>query len=187
METIPVIHLKKRNIYTSHLNNHIKEDELKQRLPATTKLYLYDHDGINKDKPNLCLLQRLTPYYDIWFDTGPRVLGDIVDAVMAGANTIIIRPPLYHNHDLTAIKETIEQPVFTTFNPQQPLTNFLDGIILTPDNNLDDFKTVSHLKNLATHHTIYLYTPTNQTISKQIPLTGHLIDLHNYKEKKNKP
>lgn len=110
MEIIPLITLKKRRIlgypksFLKDILKEIKEDE---------KLYILDLDGIEKDKPNFCTYQRMSSSCDMWVDFCPKNLGDVVDAVMAGANAITLRKSIWSNIKLSDIKDITENKIFT--------------------------------------------------------------------------
>ena len=85
MEIIPVITMEKREI-SKKQSKFLKKylDERARQKP----LYILDLFGINKDKPNLCTYQKLSKDFELWIDSGPRNLGDVVDIFMAGANAV---------------------------------------------------------------------------------------------------
>jgi len=106
MEIIPLITLEKRRI----LETNQKTTETKEidQINEDEKIYILDKDGIEKDKPNLCLFQKTSNSYSLWIDSGPIELGDIVDSFMAGASAITIRKNLWKKLDLKKIREISE-------------------------------------------------------------------------------
>ena len=88
------------------LLERVKDDEL----------YVLDHDGIEKNKPNLCLYQKLSKNHELWIDAGPQTLGDVVDSVVAGATAITIRKKLWRDADIFGIKEVIENKIYVDVN-----------------------------------------------------------------------
>ncbi|MBU1940232.1 MAG: hypothetical protein KKC68_00505, partial [Candidatus Thermoplasmatota archaeon] len=59
MELIPLIYIQKRKIHPGPTNRTCDTNDLFNQIKTDTPLYIYDLDGINNDKPNLCLLQKI--------------------------------------------------------------------------------------------------------------------------------
>ena len=59
MNIIPLIHINKRKIVNSNFNNL---ENIKDLLSAYEDdfIYLLDYDGIKKNRPNICLFQKLS-------------------------------------------------------------------------------------------------------------------------------
>ena len=93
MEIIPLIRMEKRKILDDALSDNVLEQIDEEQI-----IYILDMDGIEKDKPNLCIYQRLSKSHDLRIDNGPRNLGDVVDATMAGATDITLRKTYAHNY-----------------------------------------------------------------------------------------
>ena len=188
MELIPLLTLKKHKIYTGPTANTITTNELLDQIKTDTPTYFYDHDGITKDKPNFCLYQKIGTKIQVWTDAAPRVLGDIVDTIMAGAQRITIRPLIWTETTIDHIQEITEQQLYI-HQEQDTLSLPLptaDGIVLFdqthhPQNN---FKLESHLKTLALKTTVYIYdsNKNNYTYWQKLGITGILIDLEHYPE-----
>jgi hypothetical protein len=197
MHLIPLIHLQNRKII-GITKKTINPQTLQETLNQTQPLYLLDHDGIKKDKPNLCLYKQLSEHHPLWVDGGPRSLGDIVDTVMAGATTITIRKHLWPTYNLSSIKELTDNQLFLYHDPRTkskdtPNTapSYLgNGIILFNHDNqlLTDFTLKSIIKTLSTKYPTYIYEPSlqNQKIWKNLNVQGLLIDFGKIKEK-NQP
>jgi len=75
MEIIPLIYLKKRKILAEKEGECLSLNEMSEQINKDEKIYVLDIDGIEKDKPNLCLYPKLSENHKIWVDAGPRVLG----------------------------------------------------------------------------------------------------------------
>lgn len=112
MKLLPAIHLYKKEIHDKRTGKVIPLNTLFDIIPSDEKVYVYDQDGIEKDKPNLYLYQKLSERYDLWIDSSPRVLGDVVDMLMAGATALTIRQDAWKNIDISSIKEITENDVF---------------------------------------------------------------------------
>jgi hypothetical protein len=94
-------------------------------------LYLIDHDGITHNRPNYNTYQRLSTKNPLWIDAGPRTTDDIVDLIMAGATTIIIRPTLYHTPDLHETHTITDLDLYTYFNTTDtPIPLETTGLII---------------------------------------------------------
>ena len=188
MELIPLLTLKKNKIYPGTIPTTITTTDLLQQIKSDTPVYFLDLDGINDDKPNLCLFQKLGSKLQLWTDSGPRVLGDIVDTLMAGAQHITLRPHLWTNKTIENIQEITDQKLYihteTSDNTTFPHT--ADGIVLIPQESDPQlsFKQESHLKTLALKTPIYLYDPhkNNYAYWQKLGITGILINLDQYPE-----
>ena len=188
MELIPLLTLKKHKIYPEPTANSITQNELLQQLKSDTYIYLLDTDGVNNNKPNLCLYQKLGPKTKLWTDSGPRVLGDVVDTVMTGAQRITIRPHLWTPHTTENILEITEQKIYilheNTDQNTSPLT--ADGTIFIDQSQhlQNNFKLESHLKNLTLKTPVYIYDPNPKNFPywQKLGTTGILIDLIHYPE-----
>ena len=112
MEIIPLIHFKKRKIQITQNGKETKTEDFIKEHTNIQKIYILDHDGIEKDKPNLCSFPKLSEKYETWIDTRPVTLGDVVDTVMAGANTITIRQNLWQTLDIERIREITENQIY---------------------------------------------------------------------------
>jgi len=121
MEIIPLITIEKRKIIQksfSSFKTNTKKGE--------NKIYILDLDGIKKNRPNLCTYQKLSKYYDIWADSAPKELGDVVDSFMSGVTSIVIRQKEYANFNPSKIKEISNNNIFLTIENEENETDFLE-------------------------------------------------------------
>ena len=190
MKIIPLIHIKNKKIVKSNDENFTKIKDYLNKY-EDEHIYILDHDGINKNKPNLCLLQKLSKKHQLWVDQGPKVLGDLVDSIIAGANNITIRRNLLPLSDLTNIKDLIENKIFLNIDPhniEKELSNkFIDfdGYILFCNNNISkDFRYKEYLKNLVKNNEIFVYTTdkANLRYLNKFDFEGFLIDIEKIEE-----
>ncbi len=198
MDIIPLIHLKKRKITVEQEEYRLPFNEILEQVDKDVNIYVLDTDGIEKDKPNLCLYQKLSKSHALWVDTGPRVLGDIVDVIMAGATNITVRKNLWHELDVSSIKEITENKIYAGVDLKSqdghnteifPFYD-VDGLVVFDGKNQveRDFKYVGFLKNLCIKHEVYAYErdPKNINYWKNLGVTGLLVDISKIKEfKKN--
>ncbi len=194
MEIIPLIKLKKRKIL-GHPESFLK-DVLKE-INENEKIYILDLDGIEKDKPNFCTFQRLSSSYDLWVDFGPRNLGDVVDAVMAGANTITLRKPLWSNIEISDIKDITENKIFTNvdfeykgkYDFKDVHKQQIDGFVnfYTREKIESSFQDSDYLKTISMKKKIYTYESDLRNISywKGFAIKGVLVDFDKIKEFRN--
>jgi hypothetical protein len=188
MELIPLISLKKRKLWSGDSKASIYTNELIQNIKTDTPVYFLDQDGILNDKPNLCLYQKIGSKINLWIDSGPRELGDIVDIIMAGAQRITIRPSLWNSNNIENAKEITEQQIFIhheEINKPLSLLNS-DGIVLLNHTSIfkNNFKLESTLKTLSLKTNLYIYDSNWKTYLhwQKLGITGILIDFINYKE-----
>jgi len=194
MELIPLIYIKNRKLYVENEGEQISLDEILKNIDKNNKIYFLDVDGIDKNKPNLCTYQRILPNYEIWVDAGPRVIGDVVDFVMAGATSVTIRKNLFPINEISKIKEMTESKIYIVLdlqNEKQRNANFsfileVDGFVIFYDENQieKDFKSSEFLKTLCSKFKVYAIDPhgKNTTYWKNRGAAGLLIDFKRIKQ-----
>ena len=195
MEIIPLITLKgKKIIDTNQKTTETKEiDQIKE----DEKIYILDKDGIDNDKPNLCLFQRTSNSYELWVDSRPIELGDIVDSFMAGASAITIRKDLWQKLDLEKIREITENEIFLQVDLQDDEINKnlhvfekAEGVVIFNDRNLieSDSKYASILRKISEINKTYVYESNSENIFywQNKGITGLLVDMKKLEEFKNK-
>lgn len=198
MDIIPLIQLKKGKISVEQEESVLSSIEILEQIDKDTNIYVLDIDGITKDKPNLCLYQKLSKSHVLWVDTGPCVLGDIVDGIMAGATNITVRKNLWHGLGISSIREITENKIYTDIglkNQNDYKTGAfsfydVDGLVVFDRKNQveGNFKYSSLLKNLCIKHEIYAYEqdPKNFSYWEKLGIIGLLVDISKIKEfKKN--
>jgi len=159
MEIIPVIKIKKRDL-TEKQSEFLKE--LSDKGEYEKPLYILDLYGIEKDKPNLCTYQKLSKDFNLWVDSGPRNLGDVVDVFMAGANAITLRRNLWPNINISSIREISENKVYIKLEKAalEEVTFYnSDGIInfISKEEIEDDYKYEHKLKMLISKSNFFAY------------------------------
>lgn len=196
MEIIPLITLKRRTILdTNQKTTDTKEIEL---TSEGEKIYVLDHDGIERDKPNLCLFQHTSNKYALWIDSGPVELGDIVDSFMAGASAITIRKNLWTKLDLEKIREITENKIFLQIDLQDAdeinknlhVFKKADGFVIFNDRMFteSDSKYASLLRKISEINKTYVYESNSENIFywQNKGITGLLVDMKKVEEFKNK-
>jgi uncharacterized protein related to proFAR isomerase len=194
MEIIPLIHLKKRKIVTEKEEKWLSINEALEQVHKDEKIYVLDIDGIDKNKPNLCLYPKLIENHEIWVDAGPRVLGDVVDSIMAGATKITIRRKIWPEPDISSIKEITEREIYVDIDSENRnvqrieffLLSNIDGLVVFNNKNQieTDFKYGSFLKNLCIKYKMFAYDPNPKNFSywKTLGVAGLLVDIGKVKE-----
>jgi len=189
MELISLIYIKDRKIIEK-TQKPVPAKEFLKQVDEEKKLYIFDLDGIEKDKPNLCTYQRLSGSIDLWVDSGPRNLGDIVDATMAGATDITLRRDLCPQLHVSEIKEITENKIYENidFVESLPLPD-IDGLVNFNgrDEIENNFKYNDFLKKRGSIYNIYSHEWDLKNLSywKYFNLKGLLVDLNKMKEFKN--
>ena len=197
MNLVPLIHMRKRKIYLEEGKNPIDYKEFLKKFEEDKKIYILDWDGIEKDKPNLCTFQRLSPLYDLWVDFGPRDLGDVVDAFMTGATEITLRNRFCPQLAVSDIREISENKVYANIdleninlqNIDDLFFNDSDGLVnLTSREIIDkNLRYGDYLKNLKMKNKLYSYdsNPENFSYWERFGAEGLLVDISKYEEFKN--
>lgn len=190
MDLIPLIYMKKRKIHVEKTQSPITLKEFLKQVEGEKKIYIFDLDGIEKDKPNLCTYQRLSGSHELWVDNGPRNLGDIVDATMAGATDITLRKNLCPQLYVSEIKEIAENKIYENIDFVEELS-FGDADGLVNFNSREEiernFKHSDFLKRRGLKNKIYSYETDlkNRTYWERFGVEGLLVDLNKLKEFKN--
>ena len=190
MDLVPLIYMKKRKIHVEKTQSSITLKEFLKQVEGEKKIYIFDLDGIEKDKPNLCTYQRLSGSQELWVDNGPRNLGDIVDATMAGATDITLRKNLCSQLYVSEIKEITENKIYENIDFVEELS-FGDADGLVNFNSREEiernFKHSDFLKKRGLKNKIYSYETDleNRAYWERFGVEGLLVDLNKLKEFKN--
>jgi len=190
MDLIPLIYMKKRKIHVEKTQSPITLKEFLKQVEGEKKIYIFDLDGIEKDKPNLCTYQRLSGSYELWVDNGPRNLRDIIDATMAGGTDITLRKNLCPQLYVSEIKEITENKIYENIDFVEELS-FGDADGLVNFNSREEiernFKHSDFLKRRGVKNKIYSYETDlkNRTYWVRFGVEGLLVDLNKLKEFKN--
>jgi hypothetical protein len=186
MNTIPLISLKQGKLFTGITGEQLSVDELFSSVEKDTMLYVLDQDGILENKANFDTYQHLTEHCSLWIDNGPRRLDDIMDTIMAGATNLTLRKNIWPDVDIPGILDLTEDELFFALTlddlkTSQDVSFVYSGIglVIFNEDQQTDFTSVSHLKDLALKHPIYLYNPSSQPDPtwEQRGITGILRDV----------
>lgn len=184
MDILPLTTIHNKKIQNFDLLEKIKEDML---------LYLIDLDGIEKDKSNLDIYQKLSKKYQLWIDNAPRKLGDIVDVFMTGAENITIRKTFYSNIKIEKIREITENKIYANIEINNQTNVFTDSFYNKFDGLINfytraeiehDFKKEKIIKNILAKNKIYIYENNRKNIDywKNFSPFCFLVDLSKYWE-----
>jgi hypothetical protein len=200
MEIIPLIHMKNKKPLLKNKGGKASIDETLRKLNKDSNIYFLDIDGLEKNKPNFCTYQRLSGHHNMWIDAGPRVLGDVVDAVMAGATSITVRQNLWPKLDIEKIKEFTENEIYAgvdfktqiKYKIDMGLPDGIDGIVLLNEREEieKDFKIAESVKNLVSksmQYKLYVYesNPENSYYWEKRGAVGLLVDINKIEGFKN--
>jgi hypothetical protein len=191
MENIPLLHIKKRKI-VNHKNIEICNIEKLLEDFKDKRIYLYDHDGLNKNKPNLCLYQKFSKYHNLWIDAGFRFIGDLYDSIIAGADSITIRKELWTDTEIEKLKDITECKIYNNINStnlpnrSNKLFEKIDGCVILGDIYFlkNNFQISEFIKNLSKKIDVYIYYDETIEFSfyKKLNLSGLIIDIEHIKE-----
>ena len=189
MKIIPLINIKKRKIVKLNNKNFENINALLENY-KDEYLYILDHDGILKNRPNLCAFQKLTKNHELWVDTGPRVVGDIVDSVIAGASIITIRKEFINLNESSNLNEILENDIYLNTPYFQKSTDDdkieLNFLIPFSDqiNNIDYLGDSNFHLNSIKNNNAYVYLSSKEDFQKikKIYVKGYIIDIENIEE-----
>jgi len=186
MQIFPLIKIKNRKILNSNY------EELIEKLSENDILYIYDLDGITKDKPNLCTFQRLSKTHELWVDSGPRNLGDVVDSLMSGVVAVTLRKNLWGNINLEKIRELTENKIYANIDadgyPDVPdfFYTDVDGLVNFTSKEETDSNEVCYniLKQLLQKNKTYTYEKDMHNLNywKTKGIEDILVDIEKYEE-----
>lgn len=192
MELIPFINIEKNQIFTND-DVDVSVAEIKNLAAKDSVLYVYDHEGIDDNRPDLNMLQLLATEYILWVDAGPRTIDDVVDLVTAGASTITLRKNLWPKLDIPGIREITEGELYLESDPVQvdrlvevSLYPEILGLVYFKNNPqlMEQLKYESTLKKMLQKNKMYTYEsdPRNALFWKENSITGLLVDILHLKE-----
>ena len=197
MNLVPLIQMKKRKIYVDEGKNPIGYKEFLKKFEEDKKIYILDWDGIEKDKPNLCTFQRLSPLYELWVDFGPRDLGDVVDAFLAGATEITLRNHLCPQLAISDIRKLSENKIYAHIDFENMNLQNIDDIFFNDSDGLinlnnkakidQDLRYSDFLNSLKMKNKLYSYdsNPENLSYWKKFGAEGLLVDINKFEEFNN--
>jgi len=189
MQKIPVIYFKKNKIKTSQDSKEISLEDLVEKYSNQKQLYIFDYDGIEKNRPNLCSYPKLSKNFDIWVDSKPEELGDIVDYVLSGGYKIIIRKNQIEKNNIGHIKDITENEIYAGLNLSDiknleieiPGLDKFDGFIIF--NTRDEIEKDCHIRDLfnkiVAKKDTYIYESNGENIAywTNKKIKGVLVDL----------
>lgn len=187
MKIIPLLHIKKGEIVNSNYNSFKNIKYLLDKYREDF-LYIFDHDGIIKNRPNLCIFQKLSKNHELWVDAGPRDIGDVVDSIIAGASKITVRDDFIDLSDILSSNDILEEDIYINISSDNDLEKKLD--VLVPfDSKINyqyEFKYQSPIKN-SVNNKFYAYVSSKEDIQKlkKLDIKGFLIDIERIEEYKN--
>ena len=88
-EVIPLLLLKGRTtLFREYSKKAVSELSKSLRKRDFDKLYVLDLDGVERNKPQLDIVQALSDDFSILYEAGPRGGANVVDLVIAGADKV---------------------------------------------------------------------------------------------------
>lgn len=180
MNLIPLIKLDKYKLSSE------KNRVIEMLKGKTNILYILDLQGINKNKPDLDIYQKLSNNFELWVDSGPRDIGDVVDAFFAGANLIVIRLDIWREEDISIVRDFSDNRVFINIdsnNIYKSIVEMADGLIsfIGKDEIKSDFKFNERFKELAMKKDVYCYEEDikRKEYWKKLGAKGILVNVEN--------
>jgi len=182
MEYVPLITIKNKKI-----QNNISIEDIENKIKPEQNIYIFDIDGIEKDKPNLCTYQKISKTNRIWVDCGPRTFGDVVDALTAGAESITIRQEYFSKININSIKEITENKIYKNITLEEDsfedCKNY-DGLTLfIKQEDLEyDYQKNNALKQITQNFKLYLYdtSESNEKYWETKDIQMQLINIEEY-------
>jgi len=194
MEIIPLIRLKEEKTLDETLSSI---DNLLKQIDENKTIYILDIDGIEKNEPNLSIYQRISNSHDLWIDSGPYNIGDVVDTFMAGATRATIRKELYPKIKISEIREITENEIYTLIDIENQKTRSQEDVFYHESDGMVSFDSrekVEHdqrysyiLKQYSSKNKLYCYESDIANISfwKNYNVAGLLVDVDKQKEFEN--
>ena len=192
MDIIPLIYIKNRKLRGAIEGKMLLINELPEQSDVG-KLYVKDSDGIEKDEPNLDIYQKLSEKHDLWVDAGPRMFGDVVDIIMAGATSITLRKNLFPTEEISNIKEVTETAIYINTDLKDEkqdmasaISHSVDGLVISCNGKQieDDFKISELFRTMCNKYKVYVAELDEKNISywTNIGVAGVLLDFETMKK-----
>ncbi len=111
-EVVPLLLLKGRSIlFREYSKKSLSELSKDLRKRNFEKLYILDVDGVERNKPQLDVIQALSDDFSIFSEGGPRKGANVIDFVIAGAEKVYMNTysmsSLYEEHIALSYSENI--------------------------------------------------------------------------------
>lgn len=179
--------MKNRKIHLEKDGETVSFQEFSKIMEGKQKIYILDLDGIEEDKPNLCIYQKLVNFPEVWVDFGPRDIGDVVHATTAGATDMTIRRNLCPRLNLSEVKEITENKIYVNVGLNTDLSfENVDGIINfnSREETEKEYDYREFLKKTGLQSKIYSYESElkNRAYWEYFNVEGLLVDLNKIKE-----
>lgn len=177
-EVVPFVRIKDKKMYSSFDDSLVSAKDLAKEAKKDSMLYLLDLDGISFDRPNYELYQLLAEWFVLWIDMGPRVSGDVVDDVFAGAERVTVRPELFYDIDIDVVRQMTECPVFQFLEDEGvSALPHSEGFILPVGKN-QEFKRDSLMSQLSLNRPVFviLENPSDVAHVKDLGCSGVLVE-----------
>jgi hypothetical protein len=169
-------------------------DDLRDLMDVDNRLYIYDFDAIKRNKPNLSLYQKLSESYEIWVDAEPVDEWDVVDFLMAGANTIVLRDEDPSKLDLYKIRELTDMKILKNLDNNFKefggvyfdFSQDYDGFVLIETDvlKIKDFKFEGFVKKIAKDNDFFVYDNDSKNITywRRLGVQNYLVPIEKIKE-----
>ena len=163
MEIIPVLYLS-RIFERNQVSPLYLRDIMKKQ--GFSDLYVIDEQGIKKNQPQYDFYQRFSPMFELWVDTGPRDVGDVVDDIFSGAKRVIIRLNLWTGKSLSRVRELTDHDILLAVDKNQMndlyanplLYEESDGIVVFMTTQVKTgFKGESVLNQVIRNKPVYIF------------------------------
>lgn len=172
------------------------QKNLFQLVERDTDLYVIDDDGIEQNKPHLDKYLKLSERYTLWIDARPRYLEDILDSVMAGATTIVLRENILQTVSIQKIREDLDKcDIYVVLEQETAVPSSstilqeADGFILFQTGDIFQDTYPSSLFSTGTEkkRPVYVYDPKEQRqqLWQEHGAQGMLINITDYEKVKN--
>jgi hypothetical protein len=182
MNIIPLVSVKKGNIYDGKEGATLSIDDLFSRVEKDSMLYVLDYDGIEHNNPAFEVYQRLIEQCILWIDNGPRRIDDVMDTIMAGATHITLRKELWPDLDILGVQELTDDEIYVDMSLQHQERKTLHiphagdiGIVLFNEETMYG----DYLKSIAAKQKIFLYVRSTEKVFfwDEQGITGIIIDV----------
>lgn len=194
MQIIPLIKIKER--YTTNNVNEKTQEFIKEleNHENITQIYILDIPGIETNKPNLCAYQKLSTRYDLWIDSGPRNIGDVVDLITAGAEKITIRKNFATEGISQEVKKFTENEIYSNIElgrsfeeiNNNSFDSFIEGFVNFNLKNTfeDSYENSTILKQHQKLKPIYTFENDKYNVEywKKQEIDNFLVELDKYEE-----
>ncbi len=151
MDDIPSVSFKEGSVVVTENDEYVEHtidgeatdiNTLFESLSDYERIYLIDLDGIERNRPQLDLIKRLSIRREVWVDCGVRDMNTLLDLYVAGADRVVISTKTLRDMDF--VEKAVEISDSMVFS-----IDIFHGKILSPSDEIGNMSLIQVLKKVV--------------------------------------